>query len=164
MLAGPAWLTWDMFASHEAVLAVCFPVARDRLAGLTHGGWLGHTSEQAYADGLARLTRAGPAGAALSLSRMVRVSVLEPVPCADEMVLPLRWEATGRSGPPFPVLDANLQLSRCAGGRTRVVLTGAYRAPVGSPGTPLDPCLQGRAATATVRSLLARIVESLAAR
>jgi hypothetical protein len=153
-----------MFASHEAVLAVCFPVARDRLAGLTHDGGLGHTSERAYADGLAWLTRAGPPGTTLSLSRLVRVSVLEPVPRADEMVLPLRWEAIGAGGPPFPVLDANLQLSRCPSERTRLVLTGAYRSPLGALAAPLDRSVLGRAATATVRSLLARIAESLAAR
>jgi hypothetical protein len=164
VLARAVWLTWHMFASHEAVLAVCFSVARDRLARLTHGGWLGRTSEQAFADGLARLAPAGPRGAALGLSRLVRVSVLEPVPRTDEMLLPLRWEATGPGGPPFAVLDANLQLSRCAGERTRLVLTGSYRPPLGSLGAPLDRAALDRAATATIRSLLARIAEPLAAR
>jgi hypothetical protein len=152
-----------MFASHEAELNVSFPVARDRLSGLTSGGWLSNASEQAYADGLAGLIRVGPFGDVLGVSKLVRVSLLEPVPRPDEVVLPLRWEATGVAGRLFPVLDANLLLCRREGERSQLVLTGAYRPPLGSLGASLDRVLLHRAATATVRSLLNRVAGSIAA-
>ena len=52
-----------MFASHEVRLNLTFARARARLAVLCNAGWLSGPSEQAYAEGLAGLTRVGPFGA-----------------------------------------------------------------------------------------------------
>jgi hypothetical protein len=43
-------------------------------------------------------------------SKLVRVSLLEPVPRDDTVRQALRWEATGIMGGLFPVLDADLTL------------------------------------------------------
>ncbi len=79
------------------------------------------------------------------------------------MVLPLRWEASGAAGRLFPVLDANLVLTPAGEDAATLALTGAYRPPLGSPGEVFDPALLNRAAAATVRSLLARLADSMVA-
>ncbi len=151
-----------MFASHEMTLALAFPVARARLSALTGEGWLGRRSAEAYADGLAGLTRVGPFGAVVGASKLVRVSLLDPVPRDDQVVVPLRWEATGPAGRLFPVLDANLVLTPGPDADHCVLaLMGAYRPPLGAAGAALDRVLLSRAATATIRSLLTSIGESL---
>ena len=152
----------SMFASHEVDLALAFSVARARLATLTSGGWLGPRSEQAYADGLATLIRVGPFGSLLGASKLVRVSLLEPRPRGDQVVLPLRWEATGTMGRLFPVLDADLVLTPGErGGHCKLATMGAYRPPLGAAGAALDRVMLNHAAAATVRSLLGSIAESL---
>ena len=152
-----------MFAGEETVLGLPFPVARARLGALTHGGWLSSTSEAAYADGLAGLIRVGPFGAVLGASKLVSVLLLEPVPRDDQMVLPVRWEATGAAGRLFPVLDANLVLSPGDAQTSVLKLTGAYRPPLGALGASLDRILLHRAAAATIRALLTSVADSLIA-
>jgi hypothetical protein len=149
-----------MFASHEVRLNLTFARARARLAVLCNAaGWLSGPSEQAYADGLAGLSRVGPLGA----SKLVRVQLLEPVPRDDIVVLPLRWEASGAAGRLFPVLDADLVLTPGGEGAATLTLTGAYRPPLGRLGEVLDRALLNRAAAATVRSLLARVADLMVA-
>jgi hypothetical protein len=152
-----------MFASHEVVLSMSFAQSRARLAVLGRGGWLSGPSERAYAEGLDGLTAVGPYGAVLGASRLVRVQLLEPVPREDSLVLPLRWEATGAAGRLFPVLDADLTLSPGGEDRSTLTLTGAYRPPLGRADASLDRVLVGRAAAATVRSLLTQVAASMAA-
>ncbi len=152
-----------MFASHEVALDLAFRLARMRLLGLTRSGWLGSRSEQAYADGLA-LIRVGPFGSVLGASKLVRVRLLEPLPRDAEVVIPLRWEATGAMGRLFPVLDANLVLTEGEqDGPCTLALMGAYRPPLGAAGAALDRVMLHRAALATVRSLLTDIAGSLLA-
>ena len=151
-----------MFVSHQLVLAVSFQAAQARLENLTHGGWLGSASGGAYEDGLAGLIRVGPFGAVLGASKLVTVSLLEPVPRDDAMVLSLRWEATGVTGRMFPVLDADLTVTPADAGQTLMRLDGAYRPPLGAAGAGLDRVILGRAADATIRSLLTRIADALA--
>jgi hypothetical protein len=143
-----------MFVSQEMVLEADFPAARAGLAELARGGWLREASGQAYAAGLTGLARVGPFGDVLGASKLVRVSLLEPVPREDTVVLPLRWEATGVMGRLFPVLDANLVLAPDGDGRTRLVFTGAYRPPLAGLGSGIDRVVLRRAASATVRSLM----------
>jgi hypothetical protein len=152
-----------MFARYEVMLSMSFAQARARLTVLGHGGWLRGPSERAYAQGLDGLIRVGPFSAALGASRLVRVQLLEPVPRDDTVVLPLRWEATGVAGRLFPVLDADLTLSPGGEDRSTLTLTGAYRPPLGRADATLDRVLVGRAAAATVRSLLTQVAASMAA-
>ncbi len=149
-----------MFASHELMLDLGYEAARARLVNLTHGGWLA-ASGHAYDDGLAGLIRVGPFGAVPGASKLVSVHLLEPVPDADGVRLPLRWEAAGAAGRLFPVLDADLTLVP-AGDRTRMRLDGAYRPPLAAIGAGLDRIVLHRAAAATIQSLLTRIADALA--
>lgn len=151
-----------MFVSHQLTLAVTFQAAQARLQNLTHGGWLTTASGDAYADGLAGLIRVGPVGDLLGASKLVKVSLIEPVPRDNVMVLPLRWEATGLTGKLFPVLDADLTVAPSDDGQTLIKLDGAYRPPLGTAGARLDRVLLGRAAEATIGSFLTRIADAVA--
>ena len=152
-----------MFARQEVVLDLDFPAARARLALLMRGDWLDSVSQNAYADGLSGQVRVGPFGRVPGMSKLVEVRLLDPVPREDVVVLPLRWEATGRMGRLFPVLDADLTLSEASDGRAELRLTGAYRPPLAALGEELDQIVLHRVATATVKSLLARIASLLMA-
>lgn len=151
------WLTVSMFTGHEVSLDLAFPAARNRLALLMRGDWLDAVSRDAYREGLTGQMRVGPFGGTRGVSKLVQVSLLEPVPSDDMVVVPLRWEATGIMGRLFPVLDANLVLARAEDGRAVLGLTGVYRPPLDGVGEELDRVLLNRVATATVRALLARI-------
>ena len=152
-----------MFASHEVALDLAFPVARMRLGGLARSGRLGSSSERAYADGLS-VIRVGPFGSVLGASKLVRVRLLEPLPREGEMVVPLRWEATGAMGRLFPVLDANLVLTAGQqGGCCTLAMVGAYRPPLGATGAALDRVMLHRAALATVRALVTDVADTLLA-
>ena len=146
-----------MFARQEVVLDLDYPAARARLALLMRGDWLDSVSQNAYADGLSGQVRVGPFGPVPGMSKLVEVRLLEPVPHDDAVVLPLRWEATGRMGRLFPVLDANLTLSEASDGRAVLSFTGVYRPPLAGLGGELDQIVLHRVATATVMSLLTRI-------
>jgi hypothetical protein len=150
-----------MFTGCEVVLGLGFPAASDRLALLMRGDWLDRVSQDAYREGLTGRVRVGPFGGKRGVSKLVQVSLLEPVPREDMVLVPLRWEATGVMGRLFPVLDANLVLARGEDGRAVLRLTGAYRPPLDGVGEDLDRILLNRVATATVRSLLARIAALL---
>jgi hypothetical protein len=150
-----------MFVSHETVLPLGFAAARKGLDELARGGWLRDASGRAYDDGLVGLARVGPFGDVLGASKIVRVSLLEPVPREGTMVLPLRWEATGLMGRLFPVLDANLSLTAVDDDHTTLTFTGAYRPPLAAVGTGIDRVLLHRAASATVRSLLLEVSQMI---
>ena len=153
-------MDWGGVRRRPAALGVNFQAAQARLANLTHGGWLSTASGGVYADGLAGLIRVGPFGDVPGASKLVKVSP-EPVPRDDVVVLALRWEATGATGRLFPVLDADLTMRPAGAGHTLMRLDGAYRPPLGGVGAGLDRVVVGRAATATIRSLLARIADAL---
>ncbi len=150
-----------MFVGHEVVLDISFALARARFAQFIGGGWLADASDRAYADGLSGLIRVGPFGAVFGASKLVRVQTLEPVPRADSVVLPLRWEATGVAGRLFPVFDADLILTPADAGKTRLTLRGAYRPPLAGAGSGLDRLVLHRVAMATVRSLLPQVADML---
>jgi len=151
-----------MFVGHEITLGAAYPDARAGLMGLTHGGWLSDASGDAYAEGLAGLVRVGPFGEMPGASKLVRVLLLEPVVRDSSLTLSLRWEATGPMGRLFPVLDANIILIPAGENESQLALAGAYRPPLAAVGQTLDRVLLHRAASATVRSLLSRIAETIA--
>ena len=150
-----------MFVGDEITLDAAYPDARSGLLRLTHGGWLSDASGDAYAEGLAGLVRVGPFGDVLGASKLVRVLLLEPVERAGTLTLSLRWEATGVMGRLFPVLDANIILIPLGESASQLALAGAYRPPFASVGQELDRMLLHRAASATVRSLLRRMAQTI---
>jgi hypothetical protein len=152
-----------MFVGDEITLGAAYPDARAGLLRLTHGGWLSDASGDAYAEGLAGLVRVGPFGPLLGASKLVRVLLLEPVEREGSLTLSLRWEATGAMGRLFPVLDANIILIPVGENASQLALAGAYRPPFAAAGQGLDRALLHRAASATVRSLLRRMAETITA-
>ncbi len=149
-----------MFVAEEAALHTAYPAACAGLLRLTRGGWLTTASDGAYAEGLSGLIRVGPFGDIAGASKLVRVLLLDPVERDGGLTLTLRWEATGVMGRLFPVLDANITLAPDGEG-SLLTLAGAYRPPLSGVGAALDRVVLHRAATATVRSLLGRIAESI---
>jgi hypothetical protein len=157
-------MTEGMFADQAVTLDLDFPAARDQFLLLTHGNRLDGMSQDAYADGLAGQIRVGPLGGVLGMSKLVRVSLLDPVHRDESVLVPLRWEATGLMGRLFPVLDANLMLGKDDQGRGILRIAGVYRPPLGGLGEELDQIVLRRVASATIRSLLRRIAALLADR
>jgi hypothetical protein len=151
-----------MFADQAVTLDLDFPVARDQFLLLTRGSGLDGISQDAYADGLAGQIRVGPLGGLPGMSKLVQVSLLDPVCRDDSVLVPMRWEATGLMGPLFPVLDANLMLGKDDQGRGVLRIAGAYRPPLGGLGEELDQIVLRRVASATLKSLLRRIAAFLA--
>ena len=154
-------MTEGMFADQAVTLDLDFPAARDQFLLLTHGNRLDGMSQDAYADGLAGQIRVGPLGGVPGMSKLVQVSLLDPVPHDDSVLVPMRWEATGLMGRLFPVLDANLMLGRDDGGQAVLRIAGVYRPPLGGLGEELDQIVLRRVASATIRSLLRRIAALL---
>jgi hypothetical protein len=153
-----------MFADQAVTLDLDFPAARERFLLLADGTQLEGMSQDAYADGLGGQIRVGPLGGVPGVSKAVRVSLLDPVPRDDSVLVPMRWEATGLMGRLFPVLDANLMLGRDDKGRAVLRIAGVYRPPLGGLGEELDQIVLRRVASATIRSLLRRIAALLADR
>ncbi len=110
--------------------------------------------EIAAADALAAggrvLMRAGFAG----LSKTVEVDTMRANVRDGVTVIPLRWSATGPAGDLFPTLDANLEITGCEAGRSRVALVGSYRPPLGRVGVVLDRTVLHRAGRVTIRRWL----------
>ena len=150
-----------MFVWQEVPLALDFPAAQEQLTLLVRGGWLDSVSQDAYSEGLSGLLRVGPFGRVPGLSKQVRLQLLEPVQHEDEVIVPIRWEATGAMTGLFPVLDANLALARADGGTAVLRLAGSYRPPLDGVGAELDQIVLHRVADATIRSLLRRIAGTL---
>jgi hypothetical protein len=143
-----------MFASQEIIVHLPYEVASARLAHLTNRGVLHSVSETAYQSGWQMLVRVGPFGDLPGLSKLVRVRMLAPVRHEAAQTVSLRWEATGPAGELFPVLDADLTLNASDQDRSRLVLLGSYRPPLGRAGAAMDRAIMNRVATATLRSLL----------
>jgi hypothetical protein len=151
----------SMFADHEVTIEAPFEMAAALLVNLLHRDALSSVCEGAYEGGLAAVLRVGPLGGKWGLSKLVRVCFLEPARRGATMTMPLRWEATGVAGELFPVLDADLILTRHGDGQTLLALTGSYRAPFGRAGAMLDQAIMHRLATATIRSLLEGLSDAI---
>src|SRR2546429_1075757 len=151
-----------MFTDQAVGLDMDYPAARARFLRLAHGDWLDAPSRDAYSDGLVGEVRVGPFGSVPGASKLVRVSLLDPVPHDDMVLVPIRWEASGRMGRLFPVLDANLIVGTDRRGRAELRITGAYRPPLDGLGEGLDQAVLYRVAGATLKSLLHRIAATLA--
>jgi len=144
-----------MFATHELEMRVSLAVAQARLAGLADEGGLRGASLQSYEGGVEHLVRAGP------IPKLVRIRFLDPVYRDHEMSLGLRWEATGVAGGLFPVLDADITVTRSGDETTTLALVGSYRPPLGALGATLDKAILNQVAAATIRALLRDIADTI---
>jgi hypothetical protein len=151
-----------MFVSDEVLVPLSFPAAQARLVNLAHGGSLADASRGAYGEGIAGLIRVGPLGGGPGPSKLAEVRFLDVVIRDGSAVLTLRWEATGPGGVLFPALDADITLTPAGEQGCRLAVDGAYRPPLGAVGAGLDKAIMRRVATATMRSFLSRVAESVA--
>jgi len=122
---------------------------------------LDELSSDAYAAGLATLTRVGPFGDTAGLSKTVRLELLDPLPVDAGVRLQLRWVATGATGQLFPALDADLDIIAVDEQRCALSIKAVYTPPLGAAGAGLDRLVLHRAARATMRSLLRGLRRSL---
>ena len=146
-----------MFNAQDQLLQVSLDVAQTRLVNLASRDGLSRASQHAYESGLDPVIRVGPLGDMPGVSKLVRVSFLDPVYHENAMTLGLRWEATGVAGGLFPVLDGNLTLTRIDDATTQLALIASYRPPLGNLGAGLDRAILSRVAEATIRALLRSI-------
>lgn len=145
----------------EMLAGVAFEVAVARLRDLA-GGWLAGVSWQAYHDEGHSLVRVGPAGPTAGLSRLVEVAFRDVTMHGESAVMALRWAAAGPGGGLFPVLDADLTLSRYEPSGTLVTMAGVYRTPLGTVGALLDRAGLHLVAQATARAFVRQIALAVA--
>ena len=145
-----------MFAAHQLELPVSLAVAQARLASLAEQGGLRGASLQSYEGGVEHLVRTGP------IPKLVRIRFLAPVYRDNGMSLGLRWEATGVAGGLFPVLDADITVTRSGEQTTTLALIGTYRPPLGALGATLDKAILNQVAAATMRALLRDVADTIA--
>ena len=99
-----------MFIGAEIPLEVGFNAAQARLANLADHGLLRRASENAQKWG-ADQAQIGPGGIP-GRSKLVNVQFRHLATHEDSAVWALRWEADGTAGALFPVLDADITLTR----------------------------------------------------
>lgn len=150
-----------MFVTRSQVLALPIEAAQPRLANLVGSGGISRSAEAAYAGGLAGVIRVGPLGDVPGAAKLVRVQFLEPAYRDDGMTLAMRWEAVGATGGLFPVLDADISVTREGDQTTRLALVGSYRPPFSWLGAGLDRALLRRVAAATIRAMLKDVARAL---
>lgn len=151
-----------MFITQQLIVEAGFAAARERLGRLVDGGGLTVASQDAYAGALASPIRVGPFGDVPGVSKLVQVRFIGPVKRDGVTTVWLRWEATGVARGLFPVLDADLMLTAEGTDKTRVILNGCYRPPLGRLGAGLDRAVMHRIASATIRALLHSVADTLA--
>ena len=144
-----------MFIGAEIPLEVGFNAAQARLANLAHRGLLRRASENAHSWG-ADQAQVGPRGAA-GMSKLVKVQFRHLVTHEDSATWAMRWEADGTAGALFPVLDADITLTRAGEEATVLTVSGTYRPPLGSLGAGLDRAIMHLVAEATIRAFTRQI-------
>ena len=149
-----------MFIGAEIRLEVGFTAAQARLTNLAHGGRLRRASECAHNWGVdqARVGSLDTPG----ISRLVKVQFCHLVSHEDSAIWALRWEADGSKGGLFPVLDADITLTRAGEQATVLAVSGSYRPPLGSLGAGLDRAVMHLIAEATIRAFTRQIGAAIA--
>jgi hypothetical protein len=150
-----------MFTAQHELLQVSIEIAQTRLVNLVSRDELSHASRHAYQNGLEHMVRVGPLGDLPGVSKLVKVSFVQPVYHEDAMTLGLRWEATGIAGGLFPVLDGDLTLTKADDDTTELGLVASYRPPLGNLGARLDNAILSHVADATIKALLRSVVSAL---
>jgi hypothetical protein len=146
-----------MFVTEETTIELPYGWAAAQLDSAIESGCFDEVSDQAYAAGLAVLARAGPKeplSDVRGLAKTVQVRLSGPRERKTGATYALRWEATGPAGGLFPVLDADLSVTRVDAGRTRLAISACYRPSPRTLSVQLDRVLLSRIARTTLRSLL----------
>ncbi len=150
-----------MFVADESRIDLGFTVARARLASMIGDGSLADACQAAYGHGLASPGREEARRAAQGQPCLARVRCRDLVTHDGCAVLALRWEAVAPGGRLFPALDADITLVPNGETTTCLQVAGAYRpGPLASASACSSDAVH-RAATATTRSLMRRLVSAL---
>jgi hypothetical protein len=146
-----------MFIGAEVSLGLGFNAAQARLANLASGGLLHHASEDAYRKLGSGLARVGPLGSAPGASKLVAVQFGDMAVHENFATVAIRWQATGPGAALFPVLDADIMLTKAGDDASILEVQGVYRPPLGRLGAGLDQVFLHRVAQPTIRSFTHRI-------
>jgi hypothetical protein len=125
-----------MFIGAEVRLGLGFSAAQARLANLACGGRLRRASDDAYRELGSGLARVGPLGSVPGMSKLVAVRCSDITVHERFAVGAMRWEATGPGGALFPVLDADVTLTKAGDDATILAVWGVYR--LGTPSQRLQ--------------------------
>ncbi len=145
----------DMFTGAETRLEIGFNAAQARLANLARDGLVRRASENAHSWGTDQ-AQAGARGA-VGVAKLVTVQFRHLATREDSATWALRWEARGTTGNLFPVLDADITLTRAGEKTTVLAVSGSYRPPLGSLGAGLDRAFMHLVADATIRAFTGQI-------
>ncbi len=140
-----------MFVRESSTLGLPLGGAIAQLGGIIESGWFREISDRAYAAGLAVLVRARQPGNVRGLATTMQVRLSRPHERIAGVAYALRWEASEPEGGLFPVLDADLSLTRVDARRTRLAIVACYRP---QPGVQPDRLLLSRAARTTLQSVV----------
>lgn len=111
----------------------------------------------AYRDGEQLTARVGPTE---NIAHRVELAIGIAGIQRSGLVYPIAWKASGATVL-FPVLDADLVLTKLGADRTRITLRGTYKPPLGVVGRLADRAILGRIAEATVRNWVDRLAGEL---
>ena len=151
-----------MFVQAHLPLPLPFTSARAALDAALDDGGLTEESRRAAEHGASFLMRVGPGGSR-RLTKQVLVQVLPAQRVGCTVVVPLRWEATGKARRLFPCLDANLTLADAEHDASTLSIVATYRPPLDVVSADLDRIVLSRAAHATLSALLREIATKLTA-
>ena len=95
------------------------------------------------------------------MSKLVVVRFSEMTVHQDFAIVAMRWEATGPGGALFPVLDADITLTKAPDDTAILAVWGVYRPPFGGLGAGLDQVVFRRVAQATIGNFTHRIAAAI---
>ena len=113
--------------------------------------------DQLTEDGLDFFLEVGPGALAPGLSKAVHARVLPARQVRETVVIPLRWEPTGRAGRIYPSLDANLAITAVDESTCVLSMVSTYTPPLGAIGVGLDKVALRRVGQATIEAFLRRL-------
>jgi len=148
-----------MLVSDFAQIDRPFDAVRDQLVE-AGPGWLGESLVAAYEEGERLSLRVSSAIGPLRVSKRVWAELDEMAVKPDRVTQSLRWRAAGATGL-FPSMAADLEFTPMGTAMTSISFMGRYVPPLGPVGREVDRVLLHRLAQASVRALLARVVERL---
>jgi hypothetical protein len=112
---------------------------------------------QVTGEGLDFCLEVGPESLRAGLSKSVHARVLPARQVRETVVIPLRWEPTGRTGRMYPALDANLGITAADDVTCVLSMVSTYTPPLGAIGMGLDKVALRRVGQATIEAFLRRL-------
>jgi hypothetical protein len=144
-----------MFVEYATEVAAPLGEVENNLARLRAN--LEEWADIAYRDGEQLTARVGPTE---NIAHRVELEIGIVGIQRSGLVYPIHWKAVGATVL-FPVLDADLILTKLSSDRTKLTLRGTYKPPMGVVGRLAARAILGRIAEATVRNWVDRVAEEL---